>query len=234
MRNNRIGGFSAAVQGVLWIAFGVFVVVVNPVLGLDGPAALADPDSLLPALHQHPALLVFPGLDAAVGASLLVVVVVIRQRLRSARSSLLDILAATCGVLAAALFVVLSLSRVSVLPLLADMYARDQTGAGELFLLANALHEGFSNATRLALGAWLILSSALALRAAVLPKWFVYFGFALGVTNCVSAYILQVAAPNLLLMPVYFAVMAFALLRDGSDTIADSGYHVEPRDTRLP
>jgi hypothetical protein len=212
MSVNRIGGFSALIQCVLWVTFAGFVIVVNPLVGLASPNDLQDPDRLLPALHQHPALIVFPGLDAAVGASLLVIVVVVRQRLRTAGSSLLDPLSAVCGVLAAAQFVLLSISRVAVLPLLADLYTTNHSGATELFLLSNALHEGVSNATRLALGAWWILVSALALRAAVLPKWLVYFGIALGVINCVSAFVMPVAAPNLLLVPIYFAALAFHLL----------------------
>lgn len=213
MRVNRIGGISAMLQCVLWISFGVFVVVVNPLVGLASPTDLEDPHRLLPALHQHPVLIVFPGLDAAVGASLLVIVFAIRARLRTAGSSLLDPLAAACGVLAAALFVVLSLSRVSVLPLLADLYTTNQTRASELFVLGNALHEGVSNATRLALGAWWILSAVLALRTAVLPKWLACLGIVLGVINCVSAYVTPAAAPNLLLVPIYFAALAFHLMR---------------------
>jgi hypothetical protein len=213
MNIDRIGGYSALLQCALWVTFGVFVLSINPLVGLAGPSDLDDPNRLLPALHEYPALIVFPGLDAAVGASLLVTVLVVRQRLRTARSSLLDQSAVTCGVLAAALFVVLSISRVSALPALADWYTTNHAAASEMFLVSNALHQGIANATRLALGTWWILSSILALHAAVLPKWLVYFGIALGTMNCTSAYFVPLAGPNLLLVPIYFGGLAFFLVR---------------------
>jgi hypothetical protein len=60
----RMSGHTALFQSALWTVFIAFLLVVNPQVGIAGPHDLEDPARLLPALHDHSTLIIFPGLFA--------------------------------------------------------------------------------------------------------------------------------------------------------------------------
>lgn len=209
----RIAGYASAVHATVWASFVVFVLLINPRVGLANPRDLGDPAKLLPALDAHPALIAFPALDGVAGLSLLVVVIC-GQRIRR---DALTRAALAFGIVAAAGFIALSIARTAMLPALADLYAQDQLGTG-VFELVTAVHNGMSGGIRLALGVWLILVAVLGLSASALPRWLRVFGSVLGVLNILSAYVHVLAAPNVIVLPIFFAALAVCLLRgtDGS------------------
>lgn len=209
----KIAGYASAVHETVWISFIAFVLIVNPLLGLADPRDLDDQAKLLPALDAHPALIAFPALDGVAGLSLLVVVIC-GQR---ARNDALARAALVFGIVAAAGFIALSVARTATLPVLADLYGQQQPGTGLLFELVTAVHNGVSGAIRPALGVWLILIAVLGLSAAALPGWLRVSGCVLGALNVVSAYVHILAAPNVMVMPVFFAALAVCLLRKTAD-----------------
>lgn len=190
------GSYAAFAQAALWFMFAIFIFLINPALGLTTPAALSDPAALLPALTTAPALIIFPGLDLVVGLSLLLVVIRL-ENLSNRREKLASIL----GVMASLFFIALATSRIHTLPMLAQHYVQNPTEAGSQFLLLNAIHEGLSAATRLTLGFWLVLTNQ-ALRQ-TLPH-VTGLGILLGLLNIGSVFFPPLAAPNMILMPVWF------------------------------
>lgn len=201
--NAHVGAasYAAMLQVVLWLTFVVFIVVINPSLGLMTPAALAEPDVLLPALERTPLLIVFPGLDLLVGCSLFVVVIALQTQLTSVN---LMRFAVPVGSAAAVLFVVLATSRLYSLPELAQLYTQNTSSASEGFILLNALHDGLSAAVRLTLGFWLLLTSCavkikLSRSAAV-----VYLGIISGLLNIGSVLFQPLAGLNMILLPLWF------------------------------
>lgn len=211
MMATRIGAMGAAAQAALWLSFIGFVLVINPLIGLANPRDLDDAAKLLPVLDAHPAMLTFPALDGLVGLSLLTVVIVMHHLGSRDAPATLSRTALGFGVAAAVGFIALSLVRVASLPVLAGLYSENVAGAGMLFELTSSVYNAMSAGTRLALGAWLVLSAIKAKRLALLPSWLALLGGALGVVNIVSAYVPVLAAPNLVLMPLFFGALAVCL-----------------------
>lgn len=221
MSTNRIGAFAAAAQAVLWLTFIVFILAINPIVGLTGPRDLEDPARLLPVLDSHPAMLVFPALDGLVGLSLLAVVIVTQLLTQRNTPAALCRTALGFGIAAAVGFIALSVVRVVSLPVLADLYSAQGSAMTTIFELTNAVHNAMSAGTRFALGIWLILVAVATLRIRPIPRWLTFFGLVLGAVNVASAYVPVVAAPNLVAMPLMFAALAVVFLR--ADSSVDGG-----------
>lgn len=213
MSINRIGAFAAVVQAVLWLTFIVFILAINPIVGLTGPGDLEDPARLLPVLDSHRIVLLFPALDGLVGLSLLMVVIAAHLLTQHDAGAALSRTALGFGIAAAVGFITLSLARVASLPVLADLYSAQGSAITTIFELTNAVHNAMSAGTRFALGVWLILLAVTALRIRPLPRWLPVFGLILGTVNVASAYVPVVAAPNLVAMPLLFGALAFVLVR---------------------
>lgn len=197
----RAVSYAAMMQVILWLAFVVFIVVINPSLGLTTPDALSEPDALLPALQRTPLLIVFPGLDLLVGCSLFVVVITLQIRLTSVN---LMRFAAPLGSAAGVLFVVLATSRLYSLPELAHLYTQNTASASEGFILLNALHDGLSAAVRLTLGFWLlIIGCALRIKSSR-HGGVVYLGIISGLVNIGSVLFQPLAGLNMILLPLWF------------------------------
>lgn len=213
MSTNRIGAVGAVAQAALWLAFIVFVLVVNPTVGLTGPGDLEDPAKLLPALDSHPAMLTFPALDGLVGLSLLAVAIAAHLLTQRDAGAALSRTALGFGIAAAAGFIALSVVRVASLQVLADLYSAQGSAITTIFELTNGVHNAMSAGTRFTLGMWLILSAVGAKRTLWLPRWLTVFGLILGTVNVTSAYVPVVAAPNLVAMPLLFGALAFVFMR---------------------
>lgn len=194
------GSYAAFMQTALWLTFVFFIIVINPALGLATPADLSNPAALLPALAAAPGLIIFPGLDLLVGLSLLLVVLRFDTALNETGKPWY---ATIMGMMAALFFIALSTSRLHTLPLLAQMYAQNPAGAGDQFMLLNALHDGLSAATRLTLGLWLLLNSSELVRQHH-DRTFAYLGILTGLLNIGSAFFQPLAGPNMILLPVWF------------------------------
>lgn len=194
------GSYAAYMQTALWFTFVFFIIVINPALGLATPADLSNPAALLPALAAAPALIVFPGLDVLVGLSLLLVVLRFDTALNETGKPRYT---TVLGMMAALFFIALSTSRLHTLPLLAQMYAQNPAGAGDQFILLNALHDGLAAATRLTLGLWLLLT-AYSLVGQYRIRAFAYLGILTGLLNIGSAFFQPLAGPNMILLPVWF------------------------------
>lgn len=213
MSINRIGAMGAVVQAALWLTFIVFVLVINPIVGLSGPGDLEDPARLLPALDSHRMVLLFPALDGLVGLSLLMVVIAAHLLTQRAAGAVVSRTALGFGISAAVGFITLSLARVASLPVLADLYSTQGSAITTIFELTNAVHNAMSAGTRFALGVWLILLAVAALRIRPLPRWLPVFGLILGTVNVASAYVPVVAAPNLVAMPLLFGALTLVFMR---------------------
>jgi hypothetical protein len=189
---------ASALFGLLWIAFAIFIALVIPRFGIASPTDLSNPSILLPALQQHPPMLIFPGLDMLLGASLVFLSVAVAGR---AQDKVAASYGLPLGVVSGASFILLATNRVVTLPLLAKIHETNAATATSLFQVVNAGHDGLAVAIRITLSLWLLVM-AIATRNDASGRA-VCISLALcSLVNAIGLLILPVSGLNILLFPI--------------------------------
>ena len=198
--NHNAGSYAAYMQTVLWVSVVIFIVVINPSLGVASPEDLSKPNVLLPALASSPILLVFPGLDLLMGLSFVLVVLGMDAHLKLPVQLRYNVL---LGAMAGMFFIALATNRLYTLPELAHVYLQNPTQASEQFTVLNATHDGVSAAIRLTMGLWLLLTNySLVCQRNV--RGFAYLGIVTGLLNVASTFFQPLAVSSVLLLPIWF------------------------------
>jgi hypothetical protein len=190
---------AAVVHAACWPLVVVFLVVVNPLLGIADPTQLADPAVVLPVVAATPGILVLPGLDLFIGVSLATLAVLTSTLAPALR------LVAPAGIVAGTLFVALATSRLAVYPVLADLRATDAATADSLYRLADALHAGVTSAIHLFVAIWLVGVAVAAWRSG---RVLAVVALVVAAVNVVAVAVAPAAAPNALLVPLTFVLLA--------------------------
>jgi hypothetical protein len=204
----QAAGAAAVVHAACWPLVVVFLVVVNPLLGVGDPTQLTDPAVVLPAVATTPGILVLPGLDLLIGLSLAALAVLVATAAPALR------LAASAGIVAGALFVVLATSRLAVYPVLANLRTTDRATADSLFRLADALHTGLTGAIHVFVALWL---AGVAVATWRTGRAVALVAVLAATVNLVAVAVGAAAAPNVLLVPLTFVLLAVWLGRRRAD-----------------
>ncbi|MBS1507222.1 MAG: hypothetical protein JSS79_11305 [Bacteroidetes bacterium] len=139
-----------------WLLVPVFIFIVMPRWGMT-LADLNDGQVVLDTLEQHPLLVVFPGLDLALGLSLMIVTVALHRQLEN---SVWNDLQKIFGLIAGMLFIYGAFSRITTFAnLIVDPHVEELRFFG--YSVVNYLQLGNSHAVQFFLAAWLVTSNAL-------------------------------------------------------------------------
>lgn len=206
----KVGGVSALLFGVSFVLLIVSNAVIQPSLGITGPADQVNPAKLLPLASTLRILFSIPILFA-VAVSL--TTLALNERLQERAPALMRIATAS-GLGGAALFLGSGMFSFAVLPALASIYAQNPAGVTTTDLaLAGGVADGLVTAAIFASGWWVLLASWAALQGG-LPKILSYVGLLFGAVSILAFAIPPFTIVGALVGIVWAFWVGIALLRE--------------------
>lgn len=177
----RILKIAAFFHAFGWIFIIIYLLVINPALGLKKVEDLDNPDILLKVIHDSPVVLGMPTLDALLGISLIMMSLSI-YNLMPARDYLNKLQLVT-GYTAGIFFIYATFSRLLALPHLAEVYLANPGPARLSHEVVNSLQYGISFFINSILGLWLVLTSLIFIRRNLFNRIFNWIGMGVGILN---------------------------------------------------
>ena len=178
----KIGGLGALLFGVSFVLLIVSNAVIQPSLGINGPADGINPAKVLPLASTFKILFSIPILFA-IGVSL--TALALNERLQERAPALLRIATAS-GLGGAVLFLGAGMFAFIALPELASVYSQNSAGVTTADLaLADGVDTGLLTAAIFASGWWVLLASWAALQEG-LPKILNYLGLLFGAMSILA------------------------------------------------
>lgn len=179
----RMGGLAALVLGAIYV---MLFVIFGAVLNLPATAGVAEKLAFL--LHNQ-SLLMFSNLlgYVAFGVVLAVLVLALHERLK-AKAATLSSLAAIFGVVWVGLVMASGMVANIGLTEVATLATEAPEQAMAIWQANNVVVEGLGGGNEIVGGVWLLLLSAAALKAAVLPRALSYFGLLVGGAGVLTIY----------------------------------------------
>lgn len=157
-----------AIYGSCWLLVMVWLIVLNPVLGIRTIGDLDNPDIVLNMVAKSRFILLFPATDILLGCALFVLSII---QYSISGKTLIDELIKYAALFAALLFVYGAYSRIITFQMIANTASLDLQSKRLAFSAVNFMQYGNSFAVQFFLSTWLLLTHYLQLRQQQGNKW---------------------------------------------------------------
>jgi hypothetical protein len=205
----KAGGIAGVCLSVLFVISFVFILVIWPRAGVTGPAEVADPALILPAVANVPLLSFWLGINVPIAAALLFVLLALDEQLHSVSPGLVRV--ATCvGLAAALLFFTVGALRFTSYRYFASLYQQNAATVSAAYLSYLVVDMSFDHAAIFASGWWLLLINGVARKA--WARQLSYFGLLAGVSGVLGAGVPSIAPLALSLYILWFLWAGMLLL----------------------
>ncbi|OQY30064.1 MAG: hypothetical protein B6244_02045 [Candidatus Cloacimonetes bacterium 4572_55] len=205
----KIGGYAALLEGVLFIIILAIFFLLLPALGLTDIRDLSNPTVMLPIISEWPIVSVVGLIDVPFASLLLLIVLAVNEKLmiqapRVARVSKI------LGIFSPILVLIVGIIRFIGILVISDLFRQGLPGVDAGFITIYIVETGFDLSAMVVMGIWVLTVNWTALKFGGFPKRMAYTGLVVGVMH------IFIIIPFLVVLAdsIWFSWLGIVLLKD--------------------